>query len=296
LLGGSGNDRLFGEEGRDRLDGGSGDDLLDGGPDADRMIGGSGDDLLIVDHLHDVALENGRGPDGGGDDVLEIAAGFADHLPDGIDSATFVFSEGLGTVLPSDAAAYRQQVGPEIEHLTLRGSADHDVFGDSGDNRLTGNAGDNLLHGGGGDDTLIGGDGADRLEGGSGQDRLKGGDGDDVLKGGSGADELYGGDGDDILDGGSGSDMLYGGAGDDNFILGLNDRGVDTVFDHEGNNRLTIEDGAGHVVQTAVGGDQLYVVVHNSVAGVISSDLDAGTGALMRKRGFAKAAKPPAPR
>jgi Ca2+-binding RTX toxin-like protein len=63
--------------------------------------------------------------------------------------------------------------------------------------------------------------------------------------------------------------MLYGGAGDDNFILGLNDRGVDTVFDHEGNNRVTIEDGAGHVVQTAVGGDQLYVVVHNSVAGVI---------------------------
>ncbi|HYZ25284.1 MAG TPA: calcium-binding protein, partial [Geminicoccaceae bacterium] len=287
LLGGSGNDRLFGEEGRDRLDGGSGDDLLDGGPDADRMVGGSGDDLLIVDHLHDVALENGRGPDGGGDDVLEIGAGFADHLPDDVDSVTFVFSEGLGTALPSDAAAYRQQVGLDIEHLTLEGSADHDVIGDSSGNRLTGNAGDNLLHGGGGDDTLIGGGGADELMGGSGHDLLKGGDGGDVLKGGSGKDELHGGDGDDILDGGGGRDMLYGGAGDDNFVLGLNENAVDTVFDHEGHNRLTIEDGAGHRVQTAVGGDQLYVVVQNNVVGVVDGypanqdafeGIDTGTG------------------
>jgi Ca2+-binding RTX toxin-like protein len=287
LLGGSGNDRLFGEEGRDRLDGGSGDDLLDGGPDADRMVGGSGDDLLIVDHLHDVALENGRGPDGGGDDVLEIGAGFADHLPDDVDSVTFVFSEGLGTALPSDAAAYRQQVGLDIEHLTLEGSADHDVIGDSSGNRLTGNAGDNLLHGGGGDDTLIGGGGADELMGGSGHDLLKGGDGGDVLKGGSGKDELHGGDGDDILDGGGGRDMLYGGAGDDNFVLGLNENAIDTVFDHEGHNRLTIEDGAGHRVQTAVGGDQLYVVVQNNVVGVVDGypanqdafeGIDTGTG------------------
>jgi Ca2+-binding RTX toxin-like protein len=269
LFGGSGNDRLFGEEGRDRLDGGSGDDLLDGGPGADRMVGGSGDDLLIVDHLHDVALENRRGPDGGGDDVLEIGAGFADHLPDDVDSVTFVFSEGLGTALPSDAAAYRQQVGVDIEHVTLEGSADHDVIGDSSDNRLTGNTGDNLLHGGDGDDTLLGGGGDDELKGDSGHDLLRGGEGDDVLKGGSGKDELYGGADNDILDGGGGRDLLYGGAGDDNFMLGLNENAVDTVFDHEGHNRLTIEDGGGHRVQTAVGGDQLYVVVHNNVVGVV---------------------------
>jgi Ca2+-binding RTX toxin-like protein len=269
LLGGSDNDRLLGEEGSDWLDGGSGDDRVDGGPDADRMSGGSGDDLLVVDHLHDVALESGRGPDGGGDDILEIAGSFADHLPDGIDSATFVFSDELGATLPSGATSYRQQVGPEIEHVTLNGSADHDVLGDSGGNRITGNSGDNALFGGGGDDVLNGGAGRDLLDGGSGEDLLKGGSDADTLKGGSSADRLYGGDGDDLLAGGRGADLLYGEAGDDSFLIGLNDSHVDWVSDRAGHNQLSIEGGAGHQVQTAVAGNDLYVVVHNQAVAVV---------------------------
>lgn len=269
LFGGTGQDELFGEAGRDRLDGGPGDDLVDGGEDADRMSGGTGNDRLVVDHMHDVALENGRGPDGGGSDILEIGSGFADSLPDGTDGATFVFSENLGAPLPIGAADYRQQVGLEIESLTLQGSANLDVFGDSGNNRLTGNAGDNQLYGGDGDDTLLGGAGADRLDGGSGADRLEGGAGDDLLMGHSSDDELYGGDGDDILAGGTGKDHLYGGAGDDNFLIGLNDSAVDTVFDHEGHNRLTIEDGGGHLVQTAVAGGKLYVIVDNNPVAIV---------------------------
>jgi Ca2+-binding RTX toxin-like protein len=279
LSGGLGRDRLFGEEGRDWLDGGPGDDLLDGGPGADRLIGGSGDDRLVVDHLHDVALESGRGADGGGDDLLVVADGFADQLPDGVDRVTFVLSENLGKALPSDAASYRQQVGNEIEHVTLEGDADHDVFGDSKDNHLTGNLGDNHLYGGGGDDVLDGGAGADVLEGDSGRDRLDGGGGDDILTGGSGTDELHGGAGDDLIDGGRGADLLYGGAGNDTFVIGLHDS--DTVFDHEGHNRLTIEGGEGLPAQTAVVGDELHVVVdHNPIAAAIVDDYVGNEAAL----------------
>jgi len=270
LFGGTGHDSLFGEEGRDWLDGGTGNDHVDGGPGADRMFGNTGDDVLVTDHRHDTALENGRGSDDGGNDTLQIAAGFG--LPDGIDSATFVFSEHLGEGLPPGAAGYRQQVGLEIENLTLQGSANHDVFADSGNNRLTGNAGDNLLYGDSGDDILIGGAGADALDGGSGGDWLDGGSGNDALRGGASEDQLYGGDGDDLLDGGAGGDRLYGGGGNDNFIIGLNDSAVDTVFDNEGNNWLTIQSGA-ELVQTAVAGDELYVFVNKNPIGVVDDYL-----------------------
>jgi Ca2+-binding RTX toxin-like protein len=84
-----------------------------------------------------------------------------------------------------------------------------------------------------------------------------------------------------------GDDLLYGEAGDDNFVIGLNDSGVDTVFDFEGHNWLTIEGGAGHRVQTALAGDQLQVVVDDNVIAVVDgyrghegawAGIDSGAG------------------
>ena len=271
LSGGTGNDRLFGDEGRDRLDGGAGDDILDGGADPDRLIGGAGDDTLRVDNIHDVAFGDGAGIAFSGNDTLVVQAAFDAHLLAqlGEDRAAFVLSENFGQSLPSGIAAHTQQVAGDVQNVTLEGTADHDVVGDSGANRLIGNAGDNELYGGAGDDLLLGNGGADRLYGGGGRDRLEGGESDDLLKGGGSDDELYGGAGDDILDGGAGSDLLYGGAGDDNYLIGLNDSAVDTVFDHEGQNRLTIENGAGHQVQTAVVGGKLYVIVDNAPVAIV---------------------------
>jgi Ca2+-binding RTX toxin-like protein len=289
LDGGTGTDRLFGDEGRDWLDGGAGDDILDGGADPDRLIGGSGDDTLSVDNIHDVAFGDGAGIALQGNDTLVVQAAFDSHLLQqlGEDRAAFVFSENFGQSLPSGIAGHTQQVAGDVQNVTLEGTADHDVVGDSGDNRLIGNAGDNRLHGGDGDDLLIGNGGADRLSGGAGRDRLEGGDADDVLKGGGADDELHGGAGDDILDGGAGSDLLYGGAGDDNFVIGLNDGAIDTVFDHQGQNWLSIEEGAGHQVQTAVLGGKLYVIVDNAPVAIVDdyvgnedafAGIDAGTG------------------
>ncbi|MFK0090976.1 immunoglobulin-like domain-containing protein, partial [Pseudomonas sp. NPDC090592] len=47
LLGGNGNDILFGQGGNDTLDGGKGNDILLGGSGKDTLIGGLGNDILI---------------------------------------------------------------------------------------------------------------------------------------------------------------------------------------------------------------------------------------------------------
>jgi hypothetical protein len=47
LLGGAGNDILFGQGGNDTLDGGKGNDILLGGTGDDTLIGGQGNDILI---------------------------------------------------------------------------------------------------------------------------------------------------------------------------------------------------------------------------------------------------------
>jgi Ca2+-binding RTX toxin-like protein len=280
LFGGSGDDRLSGGAGRDWLEGGAGNDLVDGGTGADHQVGGTGNDVLIVDNIHDVAQGGGLGNlgfSGGfaapGNNTLVIEAGFATDLLEqmGQPQATFVFSESLGQSLAGGVAPHTQQVAGDIQNITLEGTANHDVVGDSRANVIRGNDGDNKLYGGSGDDILHGGGGNDVLQGGAGDDELRGDSGNDRLFGGSGNDILRGGAGDDILRGGAGDDLLYGGAGNDNFVIGLNDSGVDTVFDHEGRNWLTIEGGAGHLVQTAVAGDQLYVIVDNDVVAVVDS-------------------------
>jgi Ca2+-binding RTX toxin-like protein len=141
LHGGSGNDQLFGNDGRDALHGGIGDDYLDGGPGADRMEGGAGYDAFLIDNVHDVALENDRSRDGGGVDTLLVGEGFAASLGSefGADAATFVLHDQLDATLPGGVAGYRQQVDPDIENITLTGSAGHDVVGSEGTNTIAGN-------------------------------------------------------------------------------------------------------------------------------------------------------------
>jgi Ca2+-binding RTX toxin-like protein len=271
LYGGTGDDQLFGDAGDDALDGGTGNDLLDGGTGVDRLQGGTGDDRLVVDNLHDVALDSRPGPNGGGSDTLQVDDGFSDSLVEAgrPENVTFVFSDNLGAALPAGTEAYTQQVAPGLEHLVLSGSADHDVLGDGVANRITGNDGDNAIYGRGGDDILSGGGGSDWLDGGAGSDRLEGGAGDDVLSGGAAADMIYGGDGNDVLSGGLGSDELYGGGGNDTYLMGLSDSAVDTVFDHEGSNTIGLEGFSGGNVQAALLGDDLYLSVDNNVVGVI---------------------------
>jgi len=248
LVGGAGNDRLYGMANDDLLLGGAGDDWLDGGWDVDRMEGGTGDDTYVVDNVGDVVVE---AADAGFDEVRTTLSVYS--APINVEAIRYIGNgvfTGLGT-----ARADRITAG-------------------AGGSALFGYAGDDHLIGGAGEDRLDGGEGADRMEGGAGDDvytvdaagdtvvelagggrdrvrsfltgytlganveeltylgndaftgrgneldnLIEGNSGDDRLYGMAGSDRLYGGNGNDWLDGGEGGDAMFGGAGDDVYVV-----------------------------------------------------------------------------
>jgi Ca2+-binding RTX toxin-like protein len=264
-IGGSGNDKITGNEadnkltgggGNDSIDGGAGADTIDGGIGADTMTGGLGDDLYRVDNAGDKVGEAQTNANGGGLDTVESQVSYS-------------------------IAGYAN-----VDNLTLLGSA-VSGSGNSSDNTLLGNAQGNFLDGGLGADILKGGAGIDVyfidnagdvvdeeanadfgdevrtgfllaagfagienytylgtaawsftgtathniITGGSGNDTLDGGAGIDGLLGNGGNDTLIGGTSDDWLDGGTGADKMFGGSGNDVYVV---DNAGDTI-DEEGN-------------------------------------------------------------
>lgn len=269
LYGNEGNDELHGGTGRDQLFGGSGNDFLEGGQDddLDLLYGGIGDDILIVDGITDLALERSNNR---GDDLQIVRDGYAQEKGTSAEGTTFVFGGSVGKALPTGAASDTQSMSDGVENLAFEGDVDYDVFADDYDNRLYGNNGDNLIFAGRGDDILEGGAGDDRLLGGRGNDDISGGSGADYLEGGDNDDSLRGGAGDDILVGGSGEDVFYGEAGNDTFVLGLNDVAVDSIFDHEGANRLVLEGVVDETIEASLLGNDLYVTADQTPIAMIS--------------------------
>ena len=145
---GSGNsspNRLTGNSAPNRLEAGEGNDTLDGGGGADTLSGGNGDDLFVVDHLNESIIE----------------------------------ASGQGLDSMQSSVTWDLNRTPQVENLTLLGTANLGGTGNLLPNRLTGNAGPNTLSGGAGHDTLSGA---------AGVDTLSGGDGDDVYEVGSDTD------------------------------------------------------------------------------------------------------------
>lgn len=135
----------------------------------------------------------------------------------------------------------------EIAHVELTGNRPIEIIGDAADNIILGNSADN---------------------------RLVGGAGNDILGGGDGDDELIGGDGDDSLAGGFGSDILDGGEGADVYHLGLNDGGVDFIFDSDGG--ALIFDGVDQdSISFAQNGDDLTLSVEGTDRAVIADTTEA---------------------
>jgi Ca2+-binding RTX toxin-like protein len=176
VLGGSGNDdlfgsgideRLFGASGDDFLDGRGGDDLLLGGDNGDTIFGGDGNDTVSG---------------GAGDDVL--FGGTA-----GVDT-------GIDTLDYSDAAA-----GVAIDLTTTAAQ----VTGGAGTDAVSGFE---VVFGSAFGDTLTGSIVTETLSGGDGGDVIQGNGGSDIIDGGAGDDLLYANDGDTII-GSDGSDSIF---------------------------------------------------------------------------------------
>jgi Ca2+-binding RTX toxin-like protein len=124
LIGGSGPDRLLGDDQANYLDGGLGNDWLDGGGGGDSLVGGDGSDTVSY---------------------ARSASGVRVNL-------------GLTKAQNSLGAGVDQITGIE----NLHGSAFADLlYGSDADNRLEGGAGNDTLQGNLGADCLVGGAGAD---------------------------------------------------------------------------------------------------------------------------------------
>ena len=81
LVGGAGNDRIYGQDYSDTLEGGLGNDTLDGGIDNDTLIGGAGDDQLTGGQGDDVFVFDNSG----NDTITDFGAGITGNPNDGSD-------------------------------------------------------------------------------------------------------------------------------------------------------------------------------------------------------------------
>lgn len=161
IVGGGGNDVIYGSAQDDWLQGGSGSDLL---------VGGDGNDTLVMDAQDNPWLiQGGKGFDtviveGSGGVTLDMALSTVEAAYGGNGNDVFTNSN-VGSVLMSGGG------GDDI----LTGGSGADVLqGDSGDDTLEGGAGNDVLMGGAGNDTYIlrAGTGVDTLRDTAGTDRI----------------------------------------------------------------------------------------------------------------------------
>jgi Ca2+-binding RTX toxin-like protein len=128
--GNTGNNLIIGNSANNILIGGLGDDNLNGSAGIDTLLGGLGNDIYVVDTTTDIISENV----GEGTDTIQS-------------SITFT----IATL-------------PNIENLTLTGTAAINGTGNTGNNLIIGNSANNILNGGLGKDNLNGGAGIDRFD------------------------------------------------------------------------------------------------------------------------------------
>ena len=219
-VGGSGNDRIIGNEAGNLLTGGAGADTMSGESGNDTLLGGAGNDQL----------DGGSGSDlldgGDGDDRILGAPGIG-PAGSGHEADYYMGGAGADTITG----------GPGNDHIygnaltTVAGAADgaDSLSGGDGLDYVQGNAGADHIDGGAGADRLYGGADNDVIEGGAGTDYLQGNKGADSLSGGADNDTIRGGADNDTLAGGGGLDQMSGDAGNDRFVFAGGDAGFATT-------------------------------------------------------------------
>jgi Ca2+-binding RTX toxin-like protein len=166
LFGEQGNDRLYGDRPKNQgpayIDGGEGDDQMYGTSEADIIVYNSGIKKVFGKGGDDLFVTSGRGQgtfDGGeGRDTISFAA----HSP----------TEGRGSI---SGVEVDLRAGTSSGYSDYRLSGIEDVIGSAFDDEITGAPGvDNDIQGGIGND-VIGGQDGDTLDGGLGQNQCSGG-------------------------------------------------------------------------------------------------------------------------
>jgi serralysin len=228
-VGGTGDDRLIGNNAANQLTGGLGRDYLDGRNGTDTALYATSTVGVRVDLLG----HYGRFGQAEGDTLISIENVVGSRVSDELwgdaadnwlyglegndslrgDSGDDMLVGGPGSDILTggtgfDSATYHNSdSGIRIDLLDKRGTggdAAGDLYGSIEeiiasryDDLIVGDNANNVFWGLEGRDDLLGDTGNDRIDGGPGDDRLWGGTGDDVLIGGPGADVLTGGPGRD---------------------------------------------------------------------------------------------------
>ena len=215
LLGGSGGERLYGQEGNDVIEGEAGGDYLYLELGNDQVRGGDGSDSFDNPSYSSAPADGADLISGGrGSDTLDLS-----DRPHNL-------SVTLNNTADDGAAGEFDNIMADIEYTYL--GAGNDVFNAD---TAQANAAEmvNSVDGRAGNDTINTGEGDDRMYGGPGSDTLGGQAGNDDLRGDDDNDTLSGGDGDDYVTAGVGSDVIKGDAGDDQLYQQGSADGSDSI-------------------------------------------------------------------
>jgi Ca2+-binding RTX toxin-like protein len=240
LAGNGGNDSIDAGPGNDTATGGAGHDAIIGSQGSDSITGGEGNDSLLGD-LPVTSISDGSGDDtvsgGDGDDV--VTGGLGNDLVDGGAGTDRLFESGVhllrltDTVLEADGLAIPDH---GFEAVDVTGTSAADILDASeftlGPVTLAGLAGNDTLAGGSGDDELTDGDGANSISGGAGNDTINT-EGNELMV--IAGNRIDAGPGDDRVAAWFGDDTIFGGDGNDDLDAGF---GSDVISGGDGDDGL----------------------------------------------------------
>ncbi len=268
LLGGDGNDTIYGSADEDVINGGGGNNNINWSPGADVIFGGS--DKTKVNAF----VVSGTSSD----DTITI-----DSVSRTENTVRVQFVDPV-TGRQIDTGTIRTDfLGINTVGVKALGGNDRVVFTDEAklDSSLNyvldGGAGDDVLDASGtqSDVTLIGGTGNDRLTAGMGADVLIGSDARQLGDGSWAPVAVDGPDGDTLIAGSGIGQKLYGGSGNDTLIgfVGANPgQGANAVLDGgDGNDTVLAASGSGQILKGGAG-------VNTIVLGNAPSPTVDGTG------------------
>jgi|GEM_PF-6918000 len=301
LVGGSGDDTLWGD---------NGGDIIVGGPGHNEIHALGGNNIILGNgSLKDIDLPNGmvysriRASDaastiygGSGSDIIigdggdnEIHGGGHDLILGAGGKVAFdPMTRNVFTVsLDAKGLPQLNWFGGVVDvTLTDKGVGGHvKLWGGSGDNLIYGGSGNVEIHGGAGHNIIYTGPGNDLVYGGNAGDAIYGGPGQNTIHGGSGSDLIHAGTGNDYVDDTGGNNWIYGDAGNNTLIGGP---GNDHIFGGTGDNLIYGGGGNDYLQAGSTGMDKVYgyspsdhtLTGNDTLVGGSGDDfLDGGNGA-----------------